>query len=114
VTKASEKDIIEKLDDFTLRRKTNQPTGASLGSIFKNPEGDYAGKLIEAAGLKGKKVGGAEISSKHANFFINSESATAADIYELIRIAQTEVAQRFGISLETEIELLGSFKDGDE
>ncbi len=114
VKKAEEHEIIHKLDEFTAKRKSNQPTGASLGSIFKNPVGDYAGRLIEAAGLKGRKIGGAEISSKHANFFINSEKARAADIYQLICMAQREVEQKFGITLETEIELLGSFKDGEE
>jgi len=114
VTKAAEQEIIQKLDAFTAKRKTSQPTGASLGSIFKNPVGDYAGRLIEGAGLKGRKIGGAEISSKHANFFINSEKAGAVDIYQLICLAQDEVEQKYGIKLDTEIELLGSFKDGEE
>jgi UDP-N-acetylmuramate dehydrogenase len=102
-----------KMDEYTQQRKLSQPTGASLGSIFKNPESDYAGRLIESAGLKGTRVGGTEVSSKHANFFINYEGATAQDIYRLIRLTQNKVFDQFGITLETEIELLGTFKDGE-
>jgi UDP-N-acetylmuramate dehydrogenase len=102
-----------KMDTYTQERKQSQPTGASLGSIFKNPESDFAGRLLESAGLKGNRIGGAEISSKHANFFINDENATAQDIYRLIRLAQNKVFDQFGIRLETEIELLGHFKDGE-
>lgn len=105
-------EIKARLDEYTEARRKSQPTGASLGSIFKNPAGDYAGRLIEAAGLKGARVGGVEISSKHANFFINDQNATAQDLYDLIRLAQKTVQEKFGVSLETEIELLGSFKDG--
>ncbi len=104
--------IKSRLDEYTAARKQSQPTGASLGSIFKNPAGDYAGRLIEAAGLKGARVGGVEISPKHGNFFINDRQATAQDVYQLIRLAQKTVREKFGVSLETEIELLGSFKDG--
>lgn len=105
-------EIKARLDEYLEKRKTSQPTGASLGSIFKNPEGDFAGRLIEAAGLKGTRIGGAEISQKHANFFLNDEYAHAQDIYDLIRLAQKKVLDQFGIELETEIELLGRFKDG--
>ena len=77
--------------------------------MFKNPPGDFAGRLIEAAGLKGTRVGGAEISSKHANFFINHGDATAIDIKRLIDLAQSEVAERFGVELELEIELVGEW-----
>ncbi len=110
---AQPNEIQTRLDDYLEKRKSSQPAGASLGSIFKNPEGDYAGRLIEAAGLKGTRIGGAEISSKHGNFFLNDEKAKAQDIYDLIRLAQKKVLDQFGIELETEIELLGSFKDGN-
>lgn len=80
-----------------------------MGSMFRNPPGDYAGRLIEAAGLKGTCVGGAEISSRHANFFINNGNATAADIQALIGLAQKAVADKFGVILELEIELVGDF-----
>lgn len=105
-------EIKVRLEEYTAARKKSQPTGASLGSIFKNPPGDYAGRLIEAAGLKGSRVGGVEISRKHANFFINDQNATAQNLFDLIRLAQKTVWEKFGVSLETEIELLGSFKDG--
>jgi UDP-N-acetylmuramate dehydrogenase len=80
-----------------------------MGSMFKNPPGDYAGRLIEAADLKGTRVGGAEISPRHANFFINHGDATSMDIKQLIDLARREVAERFGVELELEIELLGEW-----
>jgi UDP-N-acetylmuramate dehydrogenase len=95
--------------DITTRRKASQPPGASCGSVFKNPPGDYAGRLIEAAGLKGRKAGGAEISTVHANFFVNHGQATAADVKALIDLARETVQARFGVRLELEIELLGEW-----
>lgn len=92
----------------TYRRRT-QPPGASLGSMFKNPPGEYAGRLIEAAGLKGMQIGGAQISTMHANFFINSGQATAGDIDALIRLTQQQVAEMFGVNLELEIERIGEW-----
>ena len=89
------------------RRRAAQPPGASMGSMFKNPPGDYAGRLIEAAGLKAARFGDAEISSVHANFFINHGHASAADIGRLIALAQQTVFDKFGVTLELEIELLG-------
>jgi UDP-N-acetylmuramate dehydrogenase len=80
-----------------------------MGSMFKNPPGDYAGRLVEAAGLKGARRGDAEISQLHANFFINHGKATATDIWELIQVAQRTVKEKFGISLDLEIELLGAW-----
>lgn len=77
--------------------------------MFKNPSGDYAGRLIEAAGLKGRRVGRAMISPIHANFIINLEDASASDIWNLMKIAQDTVKEKFGITLEPEIELLGKF-----
>jgi UDP-N-acetylmuramate dehydrogenase len=100
-----------KTDKYSEMRRSSQPTGASLGSIFKNPPGDFAGRLIEAAGLKGVKIGKVEISQKHANFFINQDSATASDYAALIRLVQQEVVNKFGISLELEIEMLGDWMD---
>lgn len=98
-----------KMDEYRRMRKSSQPSGASLGSIFKNPTGDYAGRLIEAAGLKGTKVGKVEVSRKHANFFISQDSATASDYAALIKLAQKVVREKFGVSLELEIELLGDW-----
>jgi UDP-N-acetylmuramate dehydrogenase len=98
-----------KVEEYTDYRRRTQPPGASMGSMFKNPPGDYAGRLIEAAGMKGLKIGGAEISSLHANFFINTGTATATDIYALILVSQDRVAQQFGVKLELEIELVGEW-----
>jgi UDP-N-acetylmuramate dehydrogenase len=93
----------------SAHRRRTQPNGASLGSMFKNPPNDYAGRLIEAAGLKGARVGGVLISPQHANWFINTGEGTAADYLALIRLAQQRVYERFGVQLELEIELIGDF-----
>ena len=90
------------------QRKASQPHGVrSLGSVFKNPQGDAAGRLVEAAGLKGRRLGGAEISPKHANFICNIDHATAAEVLALIRLAHDEVQRRFGVDLEREIVIVG-------
>ncbi len=94
-------------DEFLAYRKRTQPPGASLGSMFKNPPGDYAGRLIEAAGLKGTRVGGVMISPIHANFFINTGGGSARDYVELIRLARRTVLEKLGVELELEIELIG-------
>ena len=85
-----------------------------MGSMFKNPKDDHAGRLIDAAGLKGTRVGEAEISTIHANFFINHGGATAQDVYALIRTARMAVEEMFGVTLELEIELLGDWKETTE
>jgi UDP-N-acetylmuramate dehydrogenase len=91
-----------------MRRNDTQPTREpSCGSTFRNPAGDYAARLIEAAGLKGTAVGGARVSEKHANFIINTGAATAADIEALIVLIQERVAQSRGIRLETEVRIVG-------
>jgi len=94
-------------DEFVAHRKRTQPPGASLGSMFKNPPGDYAGRLIEAAGLKGTRIGGVMISPVHANFFINTGGGTASDYLALIRLACATVFKRFGVELSLEVELIG-------
>lgn len=95
---------------FLDKRKATQPLDLpSCGSTFRNPPGDFAGRLIEAAGLKGHRVGGAQISPKHANFVVNLGDATAADIAAVIAHAQAEVAARFGVSLEREVHLVGDW-----
>ncbi|MGD8456235.1 MAG: UDP-N-acetylmuramate dehydrogenase [Anaerolineales bacterium] len=103
--------IQERLDAYLGRRKRTQPPGASMGSMFKNPSNDYAGRLIEAAGLKGTRRGDAEISSVHANFFINHGSASAQDVYSLIEQARESVKDQFGVALELEIELFGDWEE---
>jgi UDP-N-acetylmuramate dehydrogenase len=98
-----------KVADIAARRKASQPPGATCGSVFKNPAADYAGRLVEAAGLKGKCRGGAEISNVHANFVVNHGQATATDVKALIDEACLAVQAQFGISLELEIELMGAW-----
>jgi len=107
--KTSRDEAWEKIKEFQAHRKSTQPPGASMGSMFKNPSGDYAGRLIEAAGLKGRRIGQAMISPIHANFIINLDGATARDIWELMKTAQNSVEEAFGITLEPEIELVGEF-----
>ncbi len=94
---------------FLAYRRRTQPTEPSVGSIFRNPNGAYAGQLIEAAGLKGVRVGDAMISPVHANFIVNLGQARAVDIFALLRLAQQHVAARFGVHLEPEILLLGDW-----
>jgi UDP-N-acetylmuramate dehydrogenase len=90
------------------RRAATQPTGRpSAGSTFRNPPGDHAARLIEAAGLKGFRIGGAEVSPKHANFLINTGQASAADIEALIGHVQQVVEQRFGVRLQPEVHVVG-------
>ncbi len=91
---------------FNERRKATQPPGATVGSMFKNPPDDYAGRLIEAAGLKGYQLNQARISPVHANFFTNLGGATAGDVIALIETARKRVAEQFGIELELEIEIV--------
>jgi len=98
-------------DGFVAHRKRTQPPGASLGSIFKNPPDDYAGRLIEAAGLKGTAIGGVQISPVHANFIVNTGEGTAADYRALIALAQRTVRDKLGVALELEIELIGEWED---
>jgi UDP-N-acetylmuramate dehydrogenase len=101
--------ILTKMEQFSTRRRATQPPGASMGSMFKNPQGDKAGRLIEAAGLKGKHIGNAQISPTHANFFINTSATKAADMRKLIELAQKTVLDQFGIKLELEVELIGEW-----
>jgi UDP-N-acetylmuramate dehydrogenase len=99
-----------RLAEIAQQRKGSQPPGATCGSVFKNPPGDYAGRLIEAAGLKGASRGGAVISSLHANFIVNQGGATAADVKALIDLARREVEAATGVRLELEIEMLGKWQ----
>ena len=82
-----------------------------MGSMFKNPPDDYAGRLIDEAGLKGTRIGGVEISMLHANFFINHGSARAQDVYALIQHARQAVLEKLAVELELEIELFGEWED---
>lgn len=99
------------MQDYDERRRSKQPLDLpSAGSVFKRPEGYYAGKLIEEAGLRGKTIGGAQVSEKHCGFIVNKGNATAADVYELIKYIQKTVYERFGVKLETEVKLIGKFE----
>ena len=106
----STKEIVSvKISEFSERRKATQPLGASMGSIFKNPPGDFAGRLIDAAGLKGTRIGNAEISPVHTNFFINHGQTKAEDVRKLANLARKTVAEKFSINLDLEIELIGEW-----
>jgi len=98
-----------KIQQFSAHRKATQPPGASMGSMFKNPNGDYAGKLIEASGLKGTRIGNAEISPMHGNFFINHANTRAEDIRALVQLVQKTVKEKQGVELELEIEFVGDW-----
>lgn len=105
ITSDSEGDRIREL---LARRSETQPMGEfSCGSVFRNPPGDYAARLIEACGLKGRQVGGARVSDKHANFIINTGNATSADIEALIESVAEEVERKHGIRLEREVRIIG-------
>ena len=96
------------IKSLLARRAETQPTGlASCGSVFTNPENDFAARLIETCGLKGYRVGGALVSEKHANFIINDNNATATDIETLIRHIQKTVAEQQGVTLHTEVRIVG-------
>jgi UDP-N-acetylmuramate dehydrogenase len=99
--------IKERMNVFSEYRRRTQPPGASMGSMFKNPPGDYAGRLIEAAGLKGYTIAGVKVSEVHANFFVNSDQATASDIYNLVQHVQKTVKKEFNVELELEVEMIG-------
>ena len=99
------------IDNYRSRRNQIQPPGASVGSVFRNPPDDSAGRLIEAVGLKGKTIGGAIISPKHANFIINKGNASAQDVLELLILARNAVKKKFGIKLVPEIEVLGDWNN---
>ena len=102
--------IREKMDELADKRRSKQPLEyPSAGSTFKRPEGYFAAKLIQDAGLRGFQVGGAQVSEKHCGFVVNKENATASDIYELMGKVQLKVEKDFGVSLEPEVILLGNF-----
>lgn len=97
------------MDAFNTRRRSTQPPGASMGSMFKNPPGDYAGRLIESAGLKGTKIGDAMISPIHANFMINQGNATAKDVMALVQLVKKTVLEKYNVTLNLEIEPIGEW-----
>lgn len=99
---------LERIRTLLAHRTATQPTSEpNCGSVFRNPPGDYAARLIEACGLKGKQIGGASVSMKHANFIINNGSATAKDIEALIMFVAAQVKTKYGIDLVREVHILG-------
>lgn len=101
----------QKIKDLLAKRSSTQPTQqANAGSVFRNPEGDYAARLIENSGLKGVCIGGACVSDKHANFIVNTGTATAGDIETLIKHVQATVKHETGIELQTEVHIIGQEK----
>lgn len=106
---STKEEVTVKIEQFSAHRKATQPPGASMGSMFKNPTGDYAGRLIEAAGLKGARIGNAEISPVHGNFFVNHANTKAEDIRALIVLAQKTVKEKLGVELELEVEVIGEW-----
>ena len=102
-----------RLAEVLAYRKATQPLqAASCGSVFANPPGDHAGRLIEAAGLKGREIGGAQVSNTHANWIVNNGSASAADVQALIALCIREVQSREGVRLRHEVQLLGDWQEG--
>lgn len=97
----------EEMERTAALRREKTPAGQSCGSVFKNPPGESAGRLVEAAGLKGAKVGGAAIAEKHANYIVNRGDATSDDALRLIELARGEVLRQFGVELELEVEIVG-------
>lgn len=107
LTKGNREELLETIADRQARRMASQPLDMpSAGSVFRNPENDYAGRLIEAAGLKGKIIGGAMVSEKHANFIVNKGNATSEDVKNLIKLVHDEVLNKFGVNLELEQQII--------
>jgi UDP-N-acetylmuramate dehydrogenase len=104
---ATQREIKRLLERRAATQPTQQP---SCGSVFRNPPGDYAARLIESIGLKGRRIGGAQVSEKHANFIVNTRAASAADIEQLITLVQNEVEQQTGVKLVTEVHRIGEVK----
>lgn len=103
------------VDKLTKLRKKNQPLEyPSCGSVFKRPVGHYAGKLIQDSNLQGARIGGAEVSKKHAGFIVNVDHATASDYISLIELIQKTVKEKFNVELETEVKIIGEDLDTNE
>lgn len=111
LTKGDKEKIRERVNELTEKRESKQPLEyPSAGSTFKRPEGYFAGKLIQDAGLKGASLGGAAVSEKHSGFVINKDGATAEDVLNLIAHVQNEVKKQFGVELHTEVRIIGEDK----
>ena len=107
-SESAQADARGEIRELLAKRAATQPTGQrSCGSVFRNPPGDAAGRLVEAAGLKGRRIGGAVVSIKHANFIINDNDASSADIEQLMALVQAEVKSQFGVDLHAEVRVVG-------
>ncbi len=112
LSQGAKEPLAKEMEDILARRAARQPLSCpSCGSVFKRPDGHYAGSLIEASGLKGKKIGGAMVSPKHAGFIVNTGHATAVDVYALIRLIEKKVKADSGVTLEREVKLIGRFDE---
>lgn len=110
LVKADSKELLAKIEELNQKRREKQPLEyPSAGSTFKRPEGYFAGKLIEDSGLKGYRLGGAQVSEKHCGFVINRDGATAADLYALFQHIKAVVKEKFQVEMELEVELIGEF-----
>jgi UDP-N-acetylmuramate dehydrogenase len=104
--RADARELAQQMERTAAERKSKTPWGSSCGSVFKNPPGNSAGRLIEATGLKGTRVGGAEIAQKHANYIVNNGGARSDDVLRLVEIARERVLQEFGVELELEVQII--------
>jgi UDP-N-acetylmuramate dehydrogenase len=110
-----EANVRARMEECRRQRAETQPGAAqNAGSVFKNPPGDSAGRLVESAGFKGYRIGGAEVSRRHANFFVASDDARAQDVFDLVAAVRAGVRARFGVDLEPEIRFVGPFEPGGE
>jgi UDP-N-acetylmuramate dehydrogenase len=105
-------EVRERMDEYRQHRAATQPPAVqNAGSTFKNPPGDHAGRLVEDAGLKGVRIGGAAVSELHANFFVTDEDASAQDVYDLVALVRDRVLRSSGIDLQPEVRFVGLFDD---
>ena len=107
LSRKSPGEIAERMSEVAAKRRDALPKQPNAGSIFKNPPGHFAGKLLEECGLKGRRIGGAEISTVHANVIVNTGGATAADVKALMEEMKSAVKDRFGMELKPEIQIVG-------
>ena len=108
MTPAKIEDINAMMDDLTERRESKQPLEyPSCGSVFQRPPGNFAGKLIQDSGLQGHRIGGVEVSKKHAGFMVNVDNGTAGDYEDLINFVKNTVLENYGIELDTEVRVIG-------
>ena len=104
------RELSARVEEILHWRRTRHPSGATMGSTFKNPPGEHAGYLIEQAGLRGHRIGGVEVSEQHGNFIMNVANGTSSEVLKLICHVQNVVKRKMGISLELEVELIGEWQ----